>query len=351
MAGNSQKRRAPNMTDVAKHAGVSQRTVSNVVSGYLHVSERTRKKVQASIEALGFQPNVAAQRLREGRSRIIALAVPKVSWAYFAEIAHLVQKYTHSAGYTLVIVETAGSLAQEKEVLQGFRTNLIDGLILSSIELGPSELNEMQLGIPVVLIGERIEGTGMLHLSIDNVQAAGDMAQHLYEQGARSFWILGDTKSIFTSSAGSLRRRGFVDQLNALGLGDEAWRSVSALWTHDDAYRAMTEELAQGHRQEAVFAMNDLLAFGAMRALKDFGITTPTDVLVSGWDDVEFATYSVPSVTSISPNKEEIARLAVTGLIDLVEGRAVSDTEVETEYRIITRESTSSGPTVGSHSS
>ena len=147
----------PNMRDVAQLAGVSQRTVSNVVNNFPHISPTTRKAVEDAIRQLGYRPNIAAQRLRQGQTHTLALAIPNLAWPYFGELAHLIQEEARRSGYSIMVVETAGSREHEVSVLRDFRTNLIDGLILSPIELDLDGLNQLELDAPLVLLGERIQ--------------------------------------------------------------------------------------------------------------------------------------------------------------------------------------------------
>lgn len=345
MAEAAGRRREPTAHDVARAAGVSQRTVSNVVNGYVHVSEPTRAKVQAAIDALGYRPNLAARRLREGRTGVIALAVPNLTWPYFAAIAHLVQRAAYRSGRTLLVAETEGNAQHESDVLAGLRQNLVDGLILSSIEMGADQLRAVDLGIPTVLLGERIQDAGLLHLSMDNVLAARQMTRHLHDQGARRFWVVGATATVATSSAGALRLRGFTEELADLGLGEDAWRVVPVSpWTQEGAYRAVAAELARTDGPtDAIFGMNDLLALGVLRACREAGLSVPGDVLVSGWDDIPEASYSAPALTTVCPDKDRIAQGAVDGLVGLIEGADVPPTDQVVPHTLSVRGSTVRG--------
>lgn len=334
--------RPPNMHDVAKHAGVSQRTVSNVVNNYAHVSAKMRARVQAAIDELGYRPNVVAQRLRQGRTGIIALAVPNLSWPYFGELAHLIQHEAHKHGFTLLIVETEGSKEYELEVLSGFKTNLIDGLILSPIAVTQDDLEQMKLNLPLVLIGEKIRNAGLLHLEVDNHRAARLVANHLYHQGARSFLILGSTSTHVTSGPGMGRKQGFIERLTELELPPE-WPQVEVSpWTYSGAYSAMSIWLENNPLPDAIYSMNDIMAAGALRALGDIGATVPGDVLLSGWDDTDLARYSLPSITSMKPDKSAIAKKSVSGLAGLISGEPIEQTDVYVGHKLMLRESTGS---------
>ena len=312
----------PNMRDVAQLAGVSQRTVSNVVNNFPHISPATRKAVEDAIRQLGYRPNIAAQRLRQGQTHTLALAIPNLAWPYFGELAHLIQEEARRSGYSIMVVETAGTREHEVSVLRDFRTNLIDGLILSPIELDLKGLNQLELDAPLVLLGERIQDAGIPHFSMDNVSAASEMVHHLYQQGARSFLILGSPHTQATSSAGALRQRGFEKALSELGLDSWAWRSVEVSpWTAGGAQEALSQWLESNNLPDAIFTMNDLLGIGALRALAEANVRVPEDVLVSTWDDTVLSRFSTPTLTTITPDTHAIAREAVQGLIALIEGR------------------------------
>lgn len=328
------------MTDVAIKAGVSQRTVSNVVNNFQHVRPETREKVQKAIRELGFVPNVAAQKLRSGATGIIALALPNISWPYFAELAHLIHSFVVANNRTLLVAETEGNAEFERNTLEGFRSQVIDGLILSPIELSSKELKAMKLGIPVVLLGERISDVDHLHLSIDNVGAAKEVVAHLYKQGARTFLIVGAMETVATSSAGVLRFAGFTSAFDDFGVGRGSWNLVPVSpWTTDGAFEATCEYLQHHRKPDAIIAMNDLLALGVLRACYEQGLSVPDDVLLTGWDDIEASKMSVPQLTTVSPDKITIAREAVMGLIAQMEGSNLEQTEVRVQHSLKIRES------------
>src|SRR3712207_2546012 len=173
------------MRDVAALAGVSPRTVSNVVSGYVHVRPETRERVQRAIDELKYRPNVSARSLRRGRTGIIALAVPEIAAPYFAELGDLIQREAGARGVTLLVDQTGADRERELLVLDGYRSTVIDGFILSPMAITGEDLEAQELDIPAVLLGERIHDSGLLHVSIDNVAAARTATAHLVEGGRR----------------------------------------------------------------------------------------------------------------------------------------------------------------------
>ncbi|MGN9813361.1 LacI family DNA-binding transcriptional regulator [Micromonospora sp. BQ11] len=134
--------------------------VSNVVSGYAHVRAETRERVQRAIDELKYRPNVSARSLRRGRTGLIALAVPEIAAPYFAELANLVQVQAAEHGVTLLIDQTGADRSRELLVLDGYRTHVIDGLILSPMAITAEDLAAQRLDIPTVLLGDRPHGGG-----------------------------------------------------------------------------------------------------------------------------------------------------------------------------------------------
>lgn len=335
----------PSMKHVAERAGVSLRTVSNVVNNYQHVSPYTREIVQKAIAELGYHPNAAARHLRQGKTGMIALAVPNLSWPYFGEIAHLVQREAHGAGYHLLVAETEGSRDFEYSILRDLRTNVIDGLIFSPIEMTADQLTNIDLDAPLVLLGERIRDSEHPHFAVDNEGAAREMTRHLIDQGARSFAILGSTTTQATSSAGVLRLQGFQKELRAQGLAESKVESLAVSpWTHVGAHEAMARRIAQGPLPDAVMALNDILAMGAARACADAGIAIPGRVLLSGWDDSPESRYSAPSITTVSPDKAAIARKAVASLLALINDADAPQGSQIAGHELLIRESTTRNP-------
>lgn len=334
-------KKPPTMRDVAQAARVSQRTVSNVVNNYEHVAPQTRQRVTEAIEALGYRPNVAAQRLRTGKTQIIALAIPNVSWPYFGQIAHRIQAEAQRRGYTLLVAETEGTIEHELNVLKGFNTHVIDGLILSPIEAEARHIEDLKGELPIVLIGERIRNAGVPHFEVDGHRAGEEVSKHLFEQGAQTFLILGATATRMTLGPGPTRQAGFRAGLTQCGVpGHNIFLAEDSPWTYRGGYRAIKRWLTKNPLPDAIIAMNDIMAVGAVRALADAGLSVPGDVLVTGWDDVPDAAYSVPSLTTIRPNKQEIAERSVAALIRSIENDPEPGGDYKIEHSLVVREST-----------
>jgi len=181
----------PGLKDVAARAGVSIKTVSNVVNGYLHVAPQTRARVQDAIDALGYKPNMAARQLRRGRSGVIALAVPELQSPYFAEMAGLIVQAAERRSWTVLIDQTDGHADRERALVAGLRRHAIDGLIFSPLALAGEELARGGDDTPMVLLGERVWHGPADHVAIDNTAAATEAVRHLCGLGRRRIAAIG----------------------------------------------------------------------------------------------------------------------------------------------------------------
>jgi DNA-binding LacI/PurR family transcriptional regulator len=332
----------PGLKDVAARAGVSIKTVSNVVNGYVHVAPATRARVQAAIEALGYVPNMAARQLRSGRSGVIALAVPELQSPYFAEIAGLIVQAAEQRSWTVLIDQTDGQAERERNLVAGLRRHAIDGLIFSPLALAGEELAH-ESGTPMVLLGERISHGPADHVAIDNTAAAAEATRHLCSLGRRRIAAIGVQERPSAVTAHQ-RLAGYRSALAAAGLPVDRELEVPVESFHRaDGAAAMARLLEAADPPDAVFCFNDLLALGAIRTLLSRGRSVPGDVAVIGFDDVEDGRFSTPTLSTVSPDAPRIAQLAVDLLAErLGEGPAASGAprELRVDHRLVIREST-----------
>jgi DNA-binding LacI/PurR family transcriptional regulator len=331
------------LRDVAERAGVSIRTVSNVVNGYAPVAEQTRARVEAAVAELGYRPNLLARNLKRGRSGMLALVVPELDVPYFAELARAVITHARLHGYTVVIDQTDGEPGREREmVMAGSRGALFDGVILSPLSLSQAELAERDSRVPLVLLGERIADGGFDHVAIDNVAAARQATEHLFSLARRRVAAVGD-QPYETGETAQLRTRGYRMAHEAAGRPiDESLIVARPRFHRSDGAEAMRELLRRPDGPpDAVFCYNDLLALGALRVLLSEGLRVPDDVAVIGFDDIEDGRYHTPSLSTVAPDKHQIAQLAVERLIDrLDEDSDDSPSELWASHRLELREST-----------
>jgi LacI family repressor for deo operon, udp, cdd, tsx, nupC, and nupG len=327
--------------DVAKHAGVSPRTVSNVVNDYPSVSAKTRRRVQESLDFLGYRPNIMARNLRRGRTCMIAIAIPELGVSYFSELCRAIIDEVSEHSYTVLVEQTNGDHQAELEVLESFqRVHLVDGIIFNPLGAGLSDISSVAGGTPVVLLGE-VAGGGLFdHVSIDNIAATREAVDHLVSIGCKRIAAIGD-HAYGTGETAQLRTRGYRKALRANGRPYDSSLVVAVPRFHRDTGKeAMAHLLALPDRPDGVFCYNDLLAAGAIRAILEHGLRVPEDVAVIGFDDIEEGRYSTPTLSTISPSKAQIASRAVAQLFSRIDGDQSQPADFTAAYTLELREST-----------
>jgi DNA-binding LacI/PurR family transcriptional regulator len=331
---------AVTLHDVAALAGVSIKTVSNVINDYPHIRPVTREKVEAAIAELGYTPNLTARNLRSGRTGAIALAVPDLSLAYFAELAAEVIREAEAAGVVVLVEQTGADRDRELELLRSPRLKLTDGLIFSPLGMGQEDAAALDVSYPMVLLGERIFDGPTDHVTMRNVEAARAATEYLLAQGRRRIAVVGAHEGEVIGSA-ALRLRGYREALDAAGIPyDDDMVGYTTLWHRANGADSMRELLARGVEFDAVFGLNDTLALGAMRVLQEAGRSVPDDVAVVGFDGLDEAEYSIPSLTTVDPGREWIAKTAVATLLERIGGKTdAAPRTLLADYRILERES------------
>ena len=344
-AARSQARSgAARLQDVAVAAGVSVKTVSNVVNGTARVADETRRRVQQAIDALGYHPNMTARRLRTGRSGVLALALPELPNPYFAELAVEVIAEARRHGCTVLVDDTAGDARAELRIASGLGDPMIDGVILSPLGLDQHALASRDRKVPLVLLGEADYGLVCDHVHIDNVSAARDATQHLIDGGYRRIAAIGWQDPTPHATA-QQRMLGYSDALRGAGLPvDQALFPPVRSYSRPGGASAMRRLLKLPVRPDAVFCFNDMMALGAMRAIHDAGLRVPDDIALVGFDDVEEGEYAVPSLTTIAPDKGKIAEEAVSMLLRRInDGYGEPCRLIHPGYRLVVRESSRRG--------
>ncbi|MDG4774941.1 LacI family DNA-binding transcriptional regulator [Solwaraspora sp. WMMD792] len=339
-------RRDVTLREVAQLAGVSSRTVSNVVNGYANVTERTRARVMQAVEQLNYRPNVLARNLAQGRSGQIALVVPYLDTPYFSELLQGVIRAARVQGYNVLIDQTDGDPDHERMLISHGRSRLLfDGVIFSPLGLDQQALADHDPSLPLVILGERTSQGTFDHVGIDDVEASRQATEHLLDLGRRRLAAIGD-QPYPTGEAAQLRTRGFRAAHERRGVTvREELIIATPRFNRADGAGAMRHLLDLPQPPDAVFCYSDLVALGAMHVLTSRGLRVPEDIAVIGYDDIEDGAYSNPPVSTISPDKEWIATTAVERLLLRIASRTpLPGVELRAPHRLVVRASTV-GPT------
>ncbi|MGN8026650.1 LacI family DNA-binding transcriptional regulator [Microbacterium sp. 22242] len=316
-AAGGTRRREPSMEDVAREAGVSGQTVSRVVNARGYVGATTRARVEAAMAALGYRPNSAARALRSGRFR--ALGVIMFTLAPYGNHRTLdaIAVRAAQAGYALTLIPVeAGNLSTVSGAFHRLAEHAVDGIIIliEAHQLDGSEI-EVPPGLPIVVIDSNKR---LAHPFVDNDQALGarQATEHLLDLGHRTVWHVAGPEASYAAARRQEAWRAVLEQRGA-----EVPEVLVGDWSAESGYAA-GRALAAREDATAVFAANDGMAVGVLRALHEAGLRVPQDVSVVGFDDSAEAGYLWPPLTTVRQHFEEVGALAVDALIEELDGRA-----------------------------
>lgn len=332
---------AVRLREVAERAGVSARSVSNVINGFHYVSPEMREKVQAAIDELDYRPNLLARSLRSGRTGNIGFLLPEISVPYFGELAHQVVEQAHGLGLSVLIDETGGNSGRELRQLEVMsRSGHLDGILLSALALSGRQLSQLRPRIPVVLLGERTANSALDHVGIDNVAAARDITRHLIDSGRTRIAAMAETQYP-PAPTSRLRLKGYQAALRSAGLpADGELIARVDRYTRSDGAQAMAALLDRPEPPDAVFCLSDPMAIGALRELHTRGIRVPEDIAVAGFDDIDECRFTIPTLSTVAPDKAEIARQALDLLCVRIAGATTDPPQdIRIPYRLALRES------------
>ncbi|MFE1646070.1 LacI family DNA-binding transcriptional regulator [Microbacterium sp. P01] len=327
------------LQDVAELAGVSMKTVSNVVRGYKHVSTSTRDRVQRAIDELDYRPNLMGRTLATGRTGLIALSFSNVGIPYFAELSRLVSAAAHSMGYRVLVDETDGTLEGERAVLESFEAGLVDGMLFQPAVVSSLEIARHRSAVPIVILGEGAAPLTMDRVMIDNVSAARDATNHLITLGRRRIAFAGH-ESGKLSAASSQRIMGYQQALEDAGIAPDPQLLLPRdTVTPMAAVLGVGRALDEGTRFDGLVCRDDLAAIGALRALQERGIRVPDDVALTGWDNIMMSRVTHPSITSLAPDTAALTLRAMEMLVERIEGMEGAGRHELVGHRLVIRES------------
>ena len=311
--------------DIAQMANVSQGTVSKVINNYEGVSEKTKKKVMDIIHQSGFEPNFSARSLATKKSNLIGLIYAgrinvDMTHPYFNEVISSFKKSMGLLGYDIIMFSNEKFHTDNGSYLARCRHFNVDGcLIIAGEEVEESTYDLALEGLPCIGIDIELKGPKASYIMTDNVGLARKVVEYLYLHAIKKIGFIGGK---FDSPVSKFRKQGFLDAMNQFGLEIcEDWIQYGD-FHEESGYVAMKRILQSNQLPEAVFSTSDMMALGALQAIKEAGLTCPQDIRLIGCDDIAACRYSSPKLTTVKQDKEKFGKLSAYMLDDLINDRS-----------------------------
>ena len=306
--------------DVARMAGVSTTTVSHVINKTRFVAEATQKKVLAAVDELNYAPSAVARSLKCNTTRTIGMLVTKSTNPFFAEVVHGVEEYLYGEGYTLILCNTEGNLAKQRDYLRMLAEKRVDGLLVMCSDLDEQllQLLERQKDLPMVIMDWGPESPQTDNIQ-DNAELGGYVATKFFiEHGHKAIGCLtGHSEKVACRE----RLKGFRKAMSEAGLAvNEDWL-LEGDFECESAVKAAEAFIAMKERPTAIFCFNDIMAMGLISTFQQAGIRVPDDVSIIGYDNIDLAPYFAPPLTTIHQPKRRLGKSAVEILMQRVKDK------------------------------
>lgn len=321
--------------DVARLAGVSQATVSRVLSSSSKLSPDTAAKVRAAVETLGYVPHAGAQAMKTRRTRTIGVVVDDLINPFYPEILDELTRKLDAAGYRVVIWNAGGD--SHVDALAAIRERAVDGVVFTTATEESLELQAaVEQNSPIVLINRIVEGLNCDQVASENAAGGAAVADYLLAHGRTGVALISGTETASTSRD---RCAGFLNRMNDHGHPVPAHLQLRGDFSHDRAAQIVDALLQQNPRPTAVFCVNDYMAFGALDALRKNRLSAPDDCWVIGYDDVEMASWESFGLTTVRQPSREMARVGAQLLLDRLQTPDLPVQKVQFPGRLVHRRS------------
>ncbi|GGH12100.1 LacI family DNA-binding transcriptional regulator [Paenibacillus segetis] len=319
--------------DVAKLAGVSVATVSRVLNDKGYVGQHSREMVEQAIKQLNYKPNEVARSLFKKQSNTIGLIVPDIMNPYFPELARAVEDTASKFGYNVILCNSDEDRVKEQTYLDMLQQNYVNGIIVSSNTMTAEQIRE--LNIPVVSIDREIS-KGLPTIVVENMKGASKATHFLMNKGCSRIAHIRGPQGVVNAEERCEGYREVVHQ--------EAWFSESYIvdgdYDMESSIEATLELLTTHPEIDGIFAANDIMAIGAMKAANQLGIRVPEELAIIGFDGIRLSSVTIPELTTIVQPIYELGEKATTMLVSLMNQQEVGQTYYRLDVELIERNST-----------
>jgi LacI family transcriptional regulator, repressor for deo operon, udp, cdd, tsx, nupC, and nupG len=334
--GKEKRTKMVGIVDVAKRANVSTATVSRVLTKPETVRETTTEKVLKAIEALNYQPNILARQLRRLETKTILVVVPDITNPFFSKVLRGIEAVAVAKGYQVLLGDTSNDLEREKGYLNILQQKKADGMVLLTARMDAAAVEEVARRFPVVLACEYIEGSSIPTVSIDNISGARKAMEYLIDLGHERIGCITGPLDIVLSRD---RLKGFYQAMARKNLIVDPVLVQEGDFSFDSGFNLMMKFFALGQLPTAIFAANDEMAMGVIKAIKSKGLNVPEDISVLGFDNLKFSSIFEPGLTTIAQPAFEIGENAMELLMKLISKEEVKHEQIILADQLVVRES------------
>lgn len=308
--------------DVARTAGVSTATVSNVLTQKKYVSEEITLKVKTAMRDLGYQPNTIARSLKVKRTFRIGVTVPDITNPFFGEIVESAERVANDYGFQITLCTSENNAVKEGKILDTFLSTGVDGIINVAPILSDTKLNKT-ISVPMVIVDRPHFNTrkNLAFVYADNYNASAGVARHFIQNGYKKFiCFAGQVDKIPNAKR---RLEGFMDELLKNGFSEEDCQVFYSDFTFESGYQTMMDFLEK-HPLDikyAAYISSDIMAWGAMEALKTKGYKLPRDMGIIGYDNIYFSKFLYPGLTTVENPTKDLGSFSMNLIMDSIMGQ------------------------------
>jgi LacI family transcriptional regulator, repressor for deo operon, udp, cdd, tsx, nupC, and nupG len=324
------------LKEVAERANVSTATVSRVLSNTGKVTEKTKKKVLAAMEELNYQPNFLARQLRKLETKTILVVVPDIANTFFSKVIRGIESVAIQNGYQVLLGDSQNNSQSESQYLNHLRYKQVDGVILLTARTDSRLIEDLSDDYPVVLACEYLEGSRIPTVSIDNISSARKMTDHLIKQGHQRVAHISGPMNIIL---GRDRLKGYEQAMTQNSYEIDQVLVQEGDFSYESGYKLMEKFLALQNPPTAVFAANDEMAIGAIKAIKKHCLSVPEDIAVVGFDDIDMASIMEPELTTVAQPTFDIGSTAMDLLLCLMKKEPLTKKQFVLEDQLMIRQS------------
>ncbi|PWJ95993.1 LacI family transcriptional regulator [Oceanotoga teriensis] len=323
--------------DVANLAGVSVATVSRVLNNSPKVSAKTRLNVINAVKELNYEPNLLGRNLRRSETKMILVLLQNISNPFYSKVIKGMEDYGHKNNYNVMFCNTDSNIEREKKYLDLLKNKLVDGVIFMAPEIDIYTMNTIGKNYPLIQCCEYLENSQISRVSIDNEKAAFEAVEYLIKNGHKKIGLINSKKPHQSSKD---REKGYRRALyeNNIQIDESLIRYES--YGFKGGINAIKSFVDEKKVPDALFTVSDIIAIGAIKALKSFNFNVPDDISIIGFDNLSISSMYDPILSTVSQPRYELGNKAMELIIEIIKNKKNIIKNVVLNHQLLIREST-----------